>query len=74
MGKFVKSERSRHDTVDSTHLYTMLFIHRFEGAEGGLKGSSNSYRFCATAKDHKERTVLLFPSPRSYKDMVENYL
>lgn len=61
MGKSVKSERPRHEIVDSTHLYAMLFIHRFEDAEGGLKVSSNSYGFCVAAKDHKIRTTLFCP-------------
>lgn len=75
MGKFVKSERPRHDTVHSTHLYPMHFLHRFEDAEGGLKCSSNSYGFCEGAKAYEVRTTLLLsPWTRSYKDMAENCL
>lgn len=59
MGKLVKSERPRHDTVDSTCLYTILFIPRFEDAEGGLKGSSNSYGFVWQPKITKQKTTLL---------------
>lgn len=42
MGKVVKSESPGHGAVDSTHLYTKHFIHRFKDAGGGLEGSRNS--------------------------------